>query len=238
MISKNREMAKEKRMQSIVDSAENLFFSNNYDDVSINDIAKETKLSKGSIYTYFKNKDELFFAVVLRGIRILNKLIIDKMGKGRIGIEKYFAFRKAYHEFALDYYDYYRIYNYFLSERFDITEVVNVNYMKKVIQEGRQYSVFPASFAPVSDFLKEIIDLRMEMVTMLCEAIKTGLEDGSIRSDADPLEMAVLLLLLTQSIELVPYDFKRLLEAEGLSHEKFVIDVDEILSKFIMDKYK
>lgn len=41
-----------------------VFFEKGYADAKMNDIANEINISVGNIYTYFKNKKELFYAVV------------------------------------------------------------------------------------------------------------------------------------------------------------------------------
>jgi AcrR family transcriptional regulator len=41
-----------------------LFFLKGYSSVSVNDIIKEAKISKGGFYTYFKSKQEVFVAIV------------------------------------------------------------------------------------------------------------------------------------------------------------------------------
>ncbi len=63
-ISDRKKREKEHRRQSIIDAAEKLFFEKGYDNVSINDIAKEVELNRATIYLYFENKEALCFAVL------------------------------------------------------------------------------------------------------------------------------------------------------------------------------
>lgn len=60
-IQDRREREKEQRRNDILKAAEKLFLSREYDNVSMNDIAREVELSKATIYLYFENKEELFF---------------------------------------------------------------------------------------------------------------------------------------------------------------------------------
>ena len=60
-----REQKKEQRRKYILNVAEKLFFMKGYNDVSMNDIAREAGLNKSVIYRYFKNKESLYFAIVL-----------------------------------------------------------------------------------------------------------------------------------------------------------------------------
>ena len=48
----------------IVDTALRIFLLNGYDKTSMNDIVRESGVTKGGIYYHFPNKDELFLAVI------------------------------------------------------------------------------------------------------------------------------------------------------------------------------
>jgi AcrR family transcriptional regulator len=48
----------------IIDEAYKLFLDHSYEAVSISDISNAIGLTKGALYHHFKNKEELFFAVI------------------------------------------------------------------------------------------------------------------------------------------------------------------------------
>lgn len=50
--------------QEIESAALKVFFQKGFSDAKMNDIADEIQISVGNIYTYFKNKKELFYSVV------------------------------------------------------------------------------------------------------------------------------------------------------------------------------
>lgn len=54
----------EGKKDEIIKVAFELFFSKGYSAVSVNDIIKEAKISKGGFYTYFKSKQEVFMDIV------------------------------------------------------------------------------------------------------------------------------------------------------------------------------
>lgn len=58
--------AKALRAQAILDKAAELFETNEYNQIKMSDIAKETKLSKGILFVYFKTKEALFFQLLCR----------------------------------------------------------------------------------------------------------------------------------------------------------------------------
>ena len=57
--------------RAILDAALALFVSDGYAQVSIRNIAAQVEYSPGAIYSYFKSKDEIFFALAEEGFRLL-----------------------------------------------------------------------------------------------------------------------------------------------------------------------
>ena len=57
--------------RAILDAALSLFVSDGYAQVSIRNIAGKVEYSPGAIYSYFKSKDEIFFALAEEGFRLL-----------------------------------------------------------------------------------------------------------------------------------------------------------------------
>ena len=60
-----KEKEKEQRRNIILDVAQQLFFSKKYDEITIEEIANKAQLAKGTLYLYFKSKEELYSAVAL-----------------------------------------------------------------------------------------------------------------------------------------------------------------------------
>jgi AcrR family transcriptional regulator len=52
------------KRRQIIDGARTVFLSRGFDAASMGDIAKHAGVSKGTLYVYFKNKEELFAAIV------------------------------------------------------------------------------------------------------------------------------------------------------------------------------
>ena len=239
-IKSRKEREKEQRRKDIIDAAEKLFFEKGYDNVSMNDISKIVELSKATLYLYFENKEELFFAIVLRGTRILNAMIREAVAAAENGIDKVTSFRRAYHEFTVNYHDYIRIYNYFQSERFDMENIVNSEYAEEISRDARLYSILHnADFEllpPVSEYAKEIMGLRKERFNIMRDSIKLGINDGTVRSDVDPVEVSILLSAISKSMSEIPPDHIRILESKGINSEKYFMDVENLLCHMIMNK--
>jgi AcrR family transcriptional regulator len=72
-IQERKEREKERRRQQILVSAKRVFSDKGYSRATMEDIANEAELSPGTLYLYFKNKEELFASLSLR---ILQYMII------------------------------------------------------------------------------------------------------------------------------------------------------------------
>jgi AcrR family transcriptional regulator len=56
----------DERKTQIINAAEDVFTQKGFDEARMDDIAKETGLSKGTLYLYFKSKDDLIIAILDR----------------------------------------------------------------------------------------------------------------------------------------------------------------------------
>ena len=74
-------MAKTDRKKLILEEAARLFSAKRFDEVLMDDIAHQAGVGKGTIYTYFADKEELYFAVVFEGIRRLNEQLQRKANR-------------------------------------------------------------------------------------------------------------------------------------------------------------
>ena len=75
-------MVKVKSRVQILEEAARLFSSQRFDEVLMDDIAQSAGVAKGTLYTYFSDKEELYFAVVFEGISRLNQqLLVSASGQ-------------------------------------------------------------------------------------------------------------------------------------------------------------
>ena len=61
------------RKERVLEAAARLFSERRFDEVSMEEIAQRAEVGKGTLYTYFADKEELYFAVVFDGIKRLNE---------------------------------------------------------------------------------------------------------------------------------------------------------------------
>lgn len=242
-----REHEKEIRKNEILNAAEKLFFSNGYEDVSLNEIANEVNLGRSTLYLYFENKEELFFAVVLRGTIILHNLINNNTKDLKNTIQKLEGFRKAYFTFANEYPHHLKAYNYLFSGRFDLENFKTKEYKIHSISESKFYEEykkildgnlnnFPIPKASSWEYLNEIMSLRCEMLNILRNSIEQGKKEGSIRSNVNSAEATILLTLIANNTDNLPFDLKKMLKIYNIEHEQFIMDIGEFIGYMLSNK--
>jgi len=192
-IAERRQREKEQRKNEIIEAAERLFFSRSYEDVSMEEIAREVELNKATIYLYFKNKEALFAAVVLRGVRLLEEKYKGCMERDVPGIVKVILMGQAYYLYSQEYPDYLRMIHYYGSERFSGENPCTA-------EIGKGYGT-----------------CRL----ILRDAIREGIDDGTIRADLDPFLASMYLMTSFMGILSMENKWKLVIEAEGFSYEQF-----------------
>jgi len=71
-IKERKEREKERRRQQIIVAAKRIFSAKGFNKATMEDIAEEAEISPGTIYIYFKNKDELYASLSIRILQHLN----------------------------------------------------------------------------------------------------------------------------------------------------------------------
>ena len=77
----------ERKHDAILDAARTVFSREGYAASSVDDVAVEAGIGKGTVYLYFKSKEELYIAALARDIRVF-------AGKAREEMESVPAFRE------------------------------------------------------------------------------------------------------------------------------------------------
>ncbi|MGL5152718.1 MAG: TetR/AcrR family transcriptional regulator [Clostridium sp.] len=97
-----RDKKKLMNKNEIIKVSERLIFDKGYTSTTIDEIAKESGVTKRTLYSYFKSKEEIYLEIIDRGTEILNNMFIEvvkeeceseitrikKMGKSLLQFEK------------------------------------------------------------------------------------------------------------------------------------------------------
>jgi AcrR family transcriptional regulator len=117
-ITERKEREKEQRREQILDAAEKVFFSKGFPAATVDDIAEAAELSKGTIYLYFKSKEDILLGIHLRG----EDIMLDMFRKATTADEPVLTLvnnlGEAYYEFFQRHRDYFRIFQFFNNPQF------------------------------------------------------------------------------------------------------------------------
>lgn len=166
-IAERREREKEQRRNDIIDAAETVFFSKGWQMATMDDVAEAAELSKATLYLYFKNKEDLYAAILVRGSEILHGLFQEAVEQNETGLEQIAAIGRAYTTFHATHPEYYDAMMYFDVKGFDTCEDC--------------------------DHAQKCDEYRDRIMGLVTRAVQNGIEDGTLRADLDPAQTAVLL---------------------------------------------
>ncbi len=165
-IKERREKEKEHRKQTILEAAKGLFFKLGFAATTMNQIAEAAELSKGTLYLYFQNKEELYISLLVEGMEILN-IALAKSVEGLTGWEeKFLALGWAYHQYSIDYNEFFQIS--FQFQHGELTANISDELYQQCFQEG------------------------LNSLNHLANCLEEGMDAGEIERQ-DPMELAVVL---------------------------------------------
>jgi len=173
---------KERRRNQIVDAAEKVIFVKGLDQATMDEIAEEAELSKGTLYLYFKNKNELYLAITERGSNILNARFAKVFAGAHdhTGIELVRLIGETYLNFVRENPNYFKAFMYYES----LSDV----------EELQQ-----------SEFAQTCEENRREGMNFIIRALQIGMQDGTIDDSYDPKELAIVIWSSTRGITTVSH---------------------------------
>jgi len=95
-VATRRKREKEERRNAILQAAAAVFFSKGFAVATMEEIAAEAELSKGTLYLYFKNKDDLFLALSAQVVETIARKFEELARSGATGLEAIRAMLVAY----------------------------------------------------------------------------------------------------------------------------------------------
>jgi TetR/AcrR family transcriptional regulator len=173
-IAARRVEEKERRRAEILDAAEALYAKQGWETVTVEQVARGARLSRALVYVYYRDKQELLFAVGERAMSLLRDRFSAAAATQALGIEKIEAIGRAYMGYAFEFPHYFD----FLS-RF----------------HAHSMTPDPGSHDLACQACGD------EAILVVVQAIQAGVHDGSMRQDiGDPMLMAVSLWAFTHGL--------------------------------------
>src|SRR5690625_1271385 len=187
MTFNNNKNKPELTREKIMDVARELLVENGYANVSMRQIANEINCSHAAIYYYFKNKAELFYALVEDHFIMLTKKMDDILQEQKGNPEKLSNLFIGFIEFGLNYQSHYEIM--FLIKDKEVLQFLNKSPMQtyenfaqavaklstKPLTIQEIWSIFLSLHGFVSHYLRHVInfeevkEMAMFHVEMLCK---------------------------------------------------------------------
>jgi AcrR family transcriptional regulator len=167
-IQERRAEEKDRRRQEIVDAAERVFASVGFDAATMDQVARQARLSRALLYVYFKDKMELHFGVCERALNFLRQRFSEAASRHVRGLDQVQAIGRAYIGFAQEMPHYFSALARFESHRLE--DIAEGNAEIDCMRAG--------------DSVHQVI----------VDALNVGIKDGSVRSDVgDPYLVSVTL---------------------------------------------
>jgi AcrR family transcriptional regulator len=168
-VTERKEREKEQRRNAIIDAAEKVFFSRGLENATMDEVAEVAEFSKGTLYLYFKNKNDLFHAIIARALEILFDLFKEAVEKGKTGIEKVRAIGRAYYEFYKKEPDYF-----------------------SAMLHQEIHEVDPETIDETPSIAR-CNEMGNKIFRLIQEAVTHGIQDGTVRKDLDPVKLSLVL---------------------------------------------
>ncbi len=159
---------KEQRRDDIISAGEKLFLKKGFPGTTMDEIARECELSKGTLYLYFSSKDELFFTIVLTAMTVMYNLMRDSQEGLKEPVDRIRAIGSAYLNFYDRHPEYFRILSRIMDNEFDLN--------------GENYEIGI-----------RIQQMNSEVWRLMTGIISDGIKEGIFRDDTDPAEICISL---------------------------------------------
>lgn len=163
-----KEREKELRKELIIDAAEQVIDKTGFESATMDEIAEEAELAKGTLYLYFKNKTAIYLAICKRGSVLLNQRLGKVISHNLTGLEMVREMGNEYLSFIQENPRYFTAFGYYESILGD-EEVAS------------------------SKLAEECNEQAKEAMAFIIRALQIGIQDGSVKDEIDPHELGIIL---------------------------------------------
>ena len=166
-IPERKEREKEHRREEIIDAAQTVFFEKGLQVATMDEIAEAAELSKGTLYLYYKSKEDLYLAVMMRGMDVMYDKFEKVIRSNEPTIKIIAGLGEAYYEFFKENREYFRMLHFF----------ENPQVHKQVSEE----------------MLSACGQCNQKIWTLVVGLIQRGIDEGVIQKDISPMQAGVIL---------------------------------------------
>lgn len=192
----------------IIDAAEKVFSKQGFANSKMEDVAKELKLSKGTIYFYFGSKENLYMAVTYRAFQLLIDTFYTSIEscKNELGLEGVVGLMRSFIKFSEEHF----LYSEALLDYIGFVRSTSEGTLDGKISEAMKES----------NYYERIKDIQNIPISIFLKEIDKGRKDGSIKNTQQP-EMIYLYAWATV------LGFVKLNATSGKKSSILKVDIDE-----------
>ncbi len=172
-ILERKEREKENRKESIIDAAQKVFFEKGLNLATMDEIAETAELAKGTLYLYYHSKEDLYLAVMMRGLSLLRTSFEAVIRKGRSTVQTIAELMNAYTDFYRQHQKFFRMLHFFNTPLFH-----------------RQVS---------REMMQSCDRFNESLWGIATDIIVRGQKEHKLRNDLDPVEVALILWTTSSS---------------------------------------
>jgi AcrR family transcriptional regulator len=166
-IHERKEREKEQRREDILDAAQRVFFEKGLAVATMDDIAETAELSKGTLYLYYKSKEDLYLTVMMRGMQILYDAFNDVEHGSSSPAQLLVRLSETYLTFFNNHRDYFRMMHYLQSPQFH---------------------------KQISDDVKQSCSILNQRIwTLVNGMLQRCIDGGLLRRELDPIQVGLIL---------------------------------------------
>ncbi len=166
-ILERKEREKGHRREEILDAAQLVFFEKGLYVATMDEIAEKAELSKGTLYLYYKSKEDLYLAVMMRGMEILREMFTGVVKSGESAAKMLVALGDAYVTYFTNHREYFRMIHFLQTPQFH----------KQVSDEMK----------------KSCGTLNRNVWDLVNGILQRCIDEGILRKDLNPVEVGIIL---------------------------------------------
>jgi TetR/AcrR family transcriptional regulator len=173
-IHERKEREREHRREEILDAARDVFFRKGLLLTTMDEIAEKAELSKATLYLYYKSKEDLFLAVAMQGLEMLEEMFHQVLAKALSPVPTLLQFIDALDRFFEVHRNYFRLFTFFQTPQFHS--------------------------AVSSDMRESCLATNHRIWTMATDVLRRGMREGVVREDINPTDVAIISMSNTTAL--------------------------------------
>ena len=171
--SNRKAWEQQQRSNRIIDKAQAVFFERGYEKTTVPAIADAAGYNKRTLYLYFRDKEEIFLAVALRGLIQLRTALANAIGPTGLPGSGLRRLARAFFEFSV--------------QNPEFLDLIMTYESRHFVYHDHETNTNPHSYR------ERCQQVSMDIARMVTSAIERGMDAGMIRLELTPHQLMLIL---------------------------------------------